>query len=80
MKKLKDVAKLLLNDTSRVIDIFNYPFIQKVKQYVGKSTNAETAIYVCVKLYEAMNDWLEFYRTTSLYNTSYRFLETKGVL
>lgn len=78
--KLKDVAKILASDTSRILKIIDYPFIQKAKQYVGKSTNIETAIYVCVKLYDAMNDWLEFYRTTSLYKTSYRFLTTKGVM
>ena len=80
VSKLADVTTLFLKDSSRVLKIFNYPFIQRAKQYVGKSTNIETAIYVCVKLYDAMNDWLEFYRSTSLYDTSYRFLVTKGVI
>lgn len=71
--------KGLVEGIDLIDEICNMPIVIKVKEYTGQNV-IEAAVYTCVRIYSAMNAWLENYRQTDLYNTADAFLRIKGVI
>lgn len=71
--------KGIIGGLDLIDEICTMPIVVKVKEYTGLDI-VHAAVYTCVRIYSAMNAWLENYRQTDLYNTADTFLRIKGVI
>jgi len=72
-----DTVVGVLLDAPELVKIIEYPVLKKVT--TGLVGRAIVAIKLCVRLYTAMNMWLEKYKATDMYQTASDFLKMKGV-
>lgn len=63
-----------------LIGIRDNPIVKKIDNYLGTDNELTAGIYTCIRMYDAMNSWLNEFRTTDFYRTAEIFLINKGVL
>lgn len=78
---LKQFLKNFSNgDLLNASNISKSPIISKMSHYVEFDNDNEVMIYGCVRLYDAIDDWLLEYKQTSLYTTIMRFLSFRDII
>lgn len=68
----------VVKEIGTLTEIVSSPLIKKIDDG-NLVSRTKTTIKLCVRLYTAMNNWLEVYKDSSLYQTSGEFLQMKGV-
>lgn len=59
--------------------IGNNPMVKKIDDYLKTDNELTAGIYTCIRMYDAMNSWLNDFRETEFYRTAEEFLTNKGV-
>ena len=67
----------LLKDIPELVEIINSKFLKKMAD--GLADRTLVAVKLCIRLYTAMNKWLERYKASDMYQICSDFLEMKGV-
>lgn len=80
---LDNLMDLINSLDSKTIDLINslsdYPIIRKIHNYLGTQTYVGAGIFTIISLYPALNNWLDEFKTTSMFTTSKDFMIMQGV-
>jgi len=80
---LDNIMDLINSLDSNTIDLINslsdYPIIRKIHSYLGTQTYVGAGIFTIISLYPALNNWLDEFKTTSMFTTAKDFLVMQGV-